>query len=194
MVARILSTYNRSTKSDRDNAVWYRAANTFVIGLADKHGVSESTAAAVVAVLSPRLEWGLNMRYAETFLATGNAPTFFSTLVKLRRLVAGETLADVQNGRKVASFYANILDPRRSDLVTVDRHAVDIATGSDDDSSRRILNRKGAYDAVEAAYVEAAEIVGLRPCELQAVVWVAHKRTKEYGPKHAQFARKGAVA
>lgn len=194
MVARILGAYNVSTTSDRNNAVWYQAANTFVVGLAEKHNVSEELAANVVAVLSPRLEWGLNQRYAEVFLATGNAPTFFSTLAKLRRLTAGESLADVQNGRKVASFADNILRPTTSDKVTVDRHAVDIAAGTNDDSSRKVLARKGAYDAVEAAYVEAAGILGLRPCELQAVVWVAHKRTKSYGPKHQQFARKGAVA
>ncbi len=194
MVLRILAKYNASTKSDRANGVWYETANTFVIGLANKHGVSVETAVSVVAILSPRLEWGLNQRYADQYLATGNAPTFFSTLAKLARITGGESLANVQKGRKVAAFADNILNPLTSTKVTVDRHAVDIATGSTDDDSRKALDRKGAYDAVEAAYVGAACKVGIAPCELQAIVWVAHKRTKAYGPKHQQFSRKGAVA
>lgn len=194
MVLRILAKYNASTKSDRANKVWYQTANTFVIGLADKYGVAVETAANVVAILSPRLEWGLNQRYADQYLATGNAPTFYSTLEKLQQIVDGAPLDVVQKGRKVASFADNILRPTTSRKVTVDRHAYDIATGTTDDADRKALERKGAYDIVEAAYVEAARRIGIAPCELQAIVWVAHKRTKSYSPSHQQFARKGAVA
>lgn len=195
-IANVLAVYDRAGETDRANRVWYEAAHTFCVGLSRRYNVSIQTAAAVVAVLSPRLEWGLNMRYAELYLETGDAPTFFSTKAKLARIMAGETLDQVQKGRKVAAFYDNIVNPTTSRKVTIDRHAYDIAEGlSGTNQDRKALDRKGVYDEIEAAYVEAAAKVGILPHELQAVVWVAHKRSKVYASAtHQQFARKGAMA
>lgn len=178
----ILDVYATATADERrDGAHWYSAAHTFCLGLSKRYDVPVETAAAVVAVLSPRLTWALNLRYADQYLRTGDAPTFFSTKAKLARIVAGEPLDDVlDGGPKVRSFYANILSPATSIAVTIDRHAYDIVAGTTDDKGRKGLEAKGVYESCAEAYRTAAETLGVAPHVVQAVTWLAWKRAKEY--------------
>ncbi len=198
MNANIVAVYNKATAEELvSGAEWYSAAHTFCRGLSDRYDVDIDTAAAVVAVLSPRLSWALNLRYADQYLRTGDCPTFFSVKHKLARLVEGVALDEVlsaRHGQKVRSFYDNIARPQTSTAVTVDRHAFDIVTGSRHDADRRALERRGVYDATAEEYRSTALALNLRPHQLQATTWLTWKRVKNYNDqRHAtQFSGTGA--
>lgn len=84
-----------------------------------------------------------------------------------------ESLA-YSNAAKIATFYLNLRYPRRAwRRATIDRHAADIITG-DRATSKSLLERANlrGYRALEAAYVEAGDLLGLAAHELQAVTWV----------------------
>jgi len=158
---------------------WYEVANSLCQGWSKKYNVTFEQAAGVLAGISPRLAWNLNVAYCERILATGTAPIMHGTLAKVRRILAGEHPADVLGGRKVMSFYANIVSPQFDTHVTVDRHAFDIAVGKvGDDKSRKVLDRKGMYEYVADAYRAAAGDLGVAPCQVQAVTWVVWRDSK----------------
>lgn len=181
-VDNILKVWQQATPEDKKELSWYHMAHTFCVGLAEKYGTTLEQAVAVLAVLSPRLKWDLNMRYADQYLRTGDCPTFFSVKAKLARIMAGEGIEDVTvKGPKVISFYHCILDPDHTESVVIDRHAWAVARGSSEDYNNagpRDLDRKGGYEKIAGLYKEAATILGVRPHQVQAVTWVTWRRMK----------------
>ena len=83
-------------------------------------------------------------------------------------------------GNKVRNFYNNIVDPNSSyPYVTADTHAVAVAMStpmSADDAGGVGLFDGGfspMYMLVKEAYINAAEIAGIRPREMQSITWEA---------------------
>lgn len=177
MVANIMSVYSEATHEETVQGIyWYRAANTFASGLSAKYGVSLEQAAAIIAVLSPRVSWEKNLTYAD-HLCSGYIPLFLTARCELDRILDGDLNA--VSGHKVKALFANILHPNTGDEVTIDRRTFNVAckdTGTN--FSRKGLERAGAYEAVSDAYRQAAKRVWLSPCQVQAITWVTWKRMK----------------
>jgi hypothetical protein len=75
-------------------------------------------------------------------------------------------------GLKIVSFRENLRFPwRKYSLPTIDRHAADAVTG-DRRESKNWLARKNGYLELARIYVLQAAVLGLRPSEWQARVWV----------------------
>jgi hypothetical protein len=85
----------------------------------------------------------------------------------------------VLKGPKERSFADNISNPKRSQAVTVDRHAVKVALGSIADRDKygpeMIIQRAGVYETISQAYRDAAKELGMLPLELQAITWLAER-------------------
>lgn len=179
-IANILACFATATPEEvADGKAWYSTAHTFAVGLSERYGISVTQAAGIIAALSPRLSWDLNLRNADTLVRTGDVGGLRGNVVKAQRILAGEHPDVVLGGNKVRSFFDNILRPEESTAVTIDRHAWDIADGDvGDDKSRKALERKGVYQALCDAYIDAAAEVGLAPHVVQAVTWVAWRRRK----------------
>lgn len=187
---------------------WYARASRLARELADSlpadhaHHGDIDRAAAVIAVLSPRLPWPMNVRVARQAYAIAARDDFWSTLVmtytqdlpvlKGNARKAGMLLAttdptdEIVRGPKVRAFWRTIADPTDPRAVVVDRHAIDVAVGrvTDDPTRGRILGRVGAYDAVAQTYLRAARILSrelgepITPAEVQAVTWTTWRRTR----------------
>jgi hypothetical protein len=165
---------NADDETWSEGTYWYAVAHSFSADLADRYGVTIETAAGVVAALSPRLPWNLNMRAALDLFETGDAGVLGGNKAKALRILAGERPLDVLRGHKVRSFYTCILDPSQSAQVCIDRHAVDAALGvKGTDKSRKFLETLSHYQAVCDAYRAAANRLGISPAQAQAIVWVA---------------------
>jgi hypothetical protein len=161
---------------------WYEAAHTFCIGLSERYGISVESAAGIVAALSPRCEWGLNMRMADEVCRTGDTSGLRGNILKAQRILAGEAPLEVLGGNKVRSFFDNIARPRESVAVTIDRHAIDAMLGEvGDDKSRKVLDRVGAYESACSVYRRAAALRGVPAHVMQAVCWVAWRDAKAGG-------------
>lgn len=140
-----------------------------------------SRGVGVIAALSPMTSWPLNVRRAREVFATGTTVGLKNNVRKAERIFNGENALDVLSGPKVLSFYHNIMGD--GVMVTVDRHAIDVAYGkvqTDAERSKAVSGKR--YNLIRDAYSQVAanlsEEMGrvITGAQLQAVVWVYWRR------------------
>ena len=174
MVRRIEAIYAQATPQEVDEGMyWYAKAHAIARAIDPDPAIG----AGIIAALSPQLSWGNNVKAAKA-LAAGIRPTrpLPASIAKAERIHGGEAPAAVLGGKKVTAFYANILNPADALTVTVDRHAVALATGWSPMEGTLLLGRKGGYEAVADAYRHAARRLGILPSQVQAITWCAWRR------------------
>jgi hypothetical protein len=186
MVNRIVDLYNRTPQDTRESAIdWYREAHEEAQMLASKHNVSLDVAVGVVAVLSPRLKWDLNIEYADQILGHNTVSDSLDATMrcfKTSRIKAWDVkvqgsvdgILRYKSAPKTYSFHQNILHPDSSDYVTIDTWAVIIASPILCNNNDLAVTGK-TYTKIADAYREAARIVGILPSELQAITWVQYR-------------------
>jgi hypothetical protein len=180
----VTAAYRLASVDDRvEGRSWYATARAVAESLDPE---DPSRAAAVIAVLSPRLSWRKNIEAARDAYA-GRAPRVIGANARKAELIlAGADPEDVVSGPKTRAFWRTIADPSDPRAVVVDRHAVSVAVGRNlDDAERgRLLGKVGAYDAVADAYRRAARILSreygtqLSPAEVQATTWLYWRRER----------------
>lgn len=159
-------------------------------------------AAAVIAVLSPQVNWERNKLLAHLVYSLTLEGVWNNKLTveearsawehgltdgpskAFRLLVLDEDPNEVVKGPKVRQFWFTIMDPTDVRAVVVDRHAFSVAAGKVLTNVQ--LGQKtgslGTYDAVSEMYRSAARIISLEletvisPAELQAITWTAWRR------------------
>lgn len=171
---RLIRTYNETSAADRAAGLgWYGRAQDAAATLAAEYGLAEDQAAGIIAALSPRARWSVNLRAAERVAAAAAADRDRCPAVGLRRnalkawrIARGNPAGLTLSGPKVRAFWRNITGDHTA--VTVDVWASRAATGRYDapvPSGRR-------YERLARAYAAAAEVVGVSPRDLQAAIWV----------------------
>lgn len=193
-VAHILATYNAATLEEwSDGRRWYHEAHALAAELAP---ADVALGAAVLAILSPRRAWPQNVTLARHAFATGlqlasegastdareatwNAfPTTGDQRRKLARLFSGENPDTVVGGPKVRSFWQTITNPSDPDAsAVIDRHAIAIAEDRPMASAELRIN-PATYAAYVDAYRTVSVMVGESPSVVQAITWVAWRRTR----------------
>jgi hypothetical protein len=176
----ILNVYNRATEEElQAGRDWYSDANALARELSPR---DVYRAAGVIAAFSPMCPWNRNVELAcNTFasgIATGHTKQF-NTFAQ--RIHDGEYAFDVLKGQKTRAFTDAIATSGMTDMVTIDRHAHDIAMGKAFPNNRKIGIK--LYRELAFAYSEAANKVNIPPCTLQATTWVTWRR--EQGILHA---------
>jgi len=176
----ILRHYTDASPDAREAAAWYGRGRSHVRRIARETGATERAVAGVVAALSPRQHWSVNLRIAEEVVRAARqgqpcpAVSTGANRAKAWRIANGERPLDVLGGPKVRAFYRNLTG--NLDLVTVDVWAAR-AAGLTYRDGQGIDER--TYARVAVAYANVAEAVGIRPAELQAIVW-AQVRAQGY--------------
>ncbi len=188
LVTNILSVYDMAElRHGVEGKLWYLQAHELVNGAEREAGI--------LAALSPATNWERNITLFRDMVDTNDCHHIYGNAIDKARLIRnGANPLEILGGRKVRSFFYNILYPRRLGHVTVDRHAVSIALlGANpnkcssrrtatipDDEAKGILDRPGGYIIVAAAYRSAARRVGLLPHELQAICWLVWRERYAY--------------
>lgn len=170
----ILRIYHQSNKSHRYN--WYKEAKDYALYLTAMHALPVEVTAGVIAALSPIKLWEENKRLADQFLRLGNCGHVGHLKSKAKRILElsnPEDICQVLKGRKITSFYLNILGDRQ--VVTVDRHALSIALGYKTSDSDYHGMTQAQYDFFVGAYQRAAKKVGLSPCRIQSSTWLRYR-------------------
>lgn len=165
MRASLARWYGKATPEQLEvGAAWYGGARAIVADMAFRHGVPTEVAAAVVAVLSPRIPWGRNVRLADELL--GGAEV--RGVLPASRDKASTILATHDTGRvsgpKVSAFYANLTGDESR--VTVDTWVLRAVGFHTEQPSER------QYRDIERAVVANAKRAGVTPAQYQAQVWV----------------------
>lgn len=190
----ILRVYELANDLDRaDGLRWYASAHEQAILTADRNGITLEQSAGVIAAISPGLQWGLNVMQAESliraYLAHAELPMVGvygrKNVDKAIRILEGEAPLEVLplTGPKVRAFYACILNPQTSTEVCVDRHAKCLALGlrgtrkGAASSNKDAIVQPAQYPYYAWHYRKLAERLGLVPHQLQAITWVAWRRT-----------------
>jgi len=181
----ITATYRAALDSERvEGRSWYATARKVAESLDPEN---PARAAAVIAVLSPRLNWDKNVEAAVDVYHGVHPKVLGANAAKAKRIMFGENPDDVVSGPKVRAFWHAIVNPDDPRAIVIDRHAFDVAAGTvlDDEQRGKVLGRKGAYDDVCKLYVRAARILSrelgheISAVEVQATTWVAWRRMKK---------------
>lgn len=168
---------------------WYPEARAFALLVYETYGIPFPRVCGVIAALSPAVYWELNKSQAETLcrayvdgedLAEVVLSTYGGQARKARLILESPGDLDTDNiaeilGRrawKTRAFFRNILDPS-STSVTVDRHIVN-ACGMQDQFTQSAI---WCYRVVVDALTAVARDLDLRPCALQAIIWITYKET-----------------
>lgn len=164
-----LEAYEFASEEVRQAGIgWYSVAYAEAGILAYETGVSLPRAAAIIAVLSPRTQWRLNLEDAWSLVEYDACRHALpKNTAKARRLLAGEPISQVLGGPKVISFWQNIARPLHSRAVTIDTwiaRAVGVSEAQ--------LKLWGVYEAISRGVSGAAEKVGILPSQMQAILWV----------------------
>lgn len=187
-VANIIEVYNyvtlNSSSVETVNASnWYPIAHSWCADVAHAYGLTVEQVAGITAALSPQISWNKNklqttllIEKMSSGLPTVGLMAYRANVAKAERIYNGESVLDVLGGKKVRSFYRNLMLDNSS--VTVDRHALHIAlygTGNDEKSGS-IAPTDNLYDVAEKAYINAAHILGILPYSLQSITWTYKAR------------------
>jgi len=164
---------------------WYKQAREVARDIAEYCNCSISTSAAMIAVLSPRCKWSVNLTYAWKVAHSykDHSPIVYEGMRPLQaninkaiRILATNDIS-ILSGPKVVSFYDNILYPESYE-VTIDSWAYRaylgmIGTGNDEIQYAITPKR---YRIAAENYQTLAYKYNLAPCQFQAVVWIVSHR------------------
>lgn len=164
-------------------ADWYADAYTIAEALATRYDVPVSTAAGVIAALSPLNSWGANINLATRFIAAGGLDAGYlkANLAKARAILAGADVLTTLSGLKVQNFYLGIIT-RGAEGVCVDRHAYCLAMNDRSVSNSVPKLSPKRYAEIADAYVRAARILSreydmrITPAQVQSVTWTLWRR------------------
>jgi hypothetical protein len=171
---------------------WYSVARSEVASLAERYRVSSAVAAGVVAVLSPMVRWERNLVEAERVLKRRTAghdytqdghSAFPRNVRKAYDIVDLGRAEGVVSGRKVSNFFRLLCSP--CDALVLDSIAILAAVGIDpnplvtSDDAKLYFGRKRTLDTIERAYRAVAEEQGLRPDQVQAIVWTVWRNERD---------------
>jgi hypothetical protein len=181
----IVATYEAATPAERlEGRSWYSVARDAAVELDPNDPVR---AAAVIAVLSPRVNWERNVKLAADAYAGRPLACIKRNAEKANAIVGGSDPEEIVSGDKVRAFWRAIVDPTDARAIVIDRHAIDVAFGEvmDDERRGKILGKRGAYGELADRYVYATEVINQRfgvdltPVQVQATTWVAWRRMKK---------------
>jgi len=165
----------------QEGTYWYANAHDWAYQLADEAGASLERVCAVTAALSPAVKWDVNKRDTEAliygYLNGTEQDTVVSTYGQNKQKAIDILKYGPEylgKGMKTLSFYQNILHPDRCGAVTVDRHAFK-ALHRDEEGGASTVGRV-AYRKAREGYVRASKSFGVRPHELQAIIWTSYKK------------------
>lgn len=174
MLANVLRAYDGADESQRLIGVtWYARRREECEAAAEELGIVPEVYAGALAALSPELDFDYNVRAVTELARDGTTRIGYpANIHKAARILNGEAPLAVLGGNKVRAFFECIADPAGTRAVCVDRHA---AAAAGVDYYWVCGNSVGVYARVANAYRLAAELRGVRPCEVQAVVWIAYR-------------------
>lgn len=163
---------------------WYKEANAFACELADMSGLPIEIVCGVIAVLSPAVSWEVNKADAVSMILAEDVrsvrvSTYGQNRHKAIDLIVNGNLSAI-GGRKVTSFYRNILNPECPEAVTIDRHAVRACLGKrglkySSDNIPTLSSHK-RYKYFSLFYERLAKKYNLIPNQVQAIVWCEFRR------------------
>lgn len=151
-----------------DASDWYVKASEDIVQFADAFDIDHDTAAAVIAILSPRVQVSRNARLAAKYLLDGETEGIMDQRLKaIERYIRYGKINGYTHGHKVYAFYRNLSGDFSH--VTVDTWMAKIY-GVD---FQKITDTQRAE--IQADVTAIAEAAGITPAAAQAALWVGYR-------------------
>lgn len=148
---------------------WYQSAHNFALKVSKHLRIPLFKVVGVLSALSPRNKWHRNKVDTIELIKRGKHgkfATFNGNRDKALRILESKDINEVRNilnAKKTTSFFNNIMYPTVNSTVTIDAWAYRTL---DFDAKNKY------YRDSEQAYKNAASKLGLRPHNLQAILWI----------------------
>jgi hypothetical protein len=184
-VLNIIRTLQQATAAEVfAGLTWYRDSLDYVAALvkdAQRQGeipsgrICRRALAGMLAALSPNKTWTINVGLVLQVLRHRDAKQYKGQVAKALAILDGADPLDVLRGPKERAFFECLADSDGTDAVTIDGHAFSVWIGRLVYTSRARVGRR-LYRLAQGDYQKAARQVGLKPHQLQAITWLAHRR------------------
>ena len=170
---------------------WYQAANERALMMALDFGISIEAVAYIIAALSPSVRWEQNVTAARKLLEAVVAgestdlvlPGYPNNVAKAKTIArlaharfSPEQWKKHLKGPKVVEFAENIINPSRCQQVTLDTHAISVASGKRFTTKSAPELRIAEFTRISAAYVKVAAEYNISPNQCQAITWLVWRR------------------
>jgi hypothetical protein len=155
-----------------------------VTDIAQKHGFSPRTGAAVFAALSPNNDYHGNLRDCHNLLQAAaqgcsmksfGVSTYGPNKRKAWAIASGTDPFELITARKTRNFFLNIDNPLNPEPVTVDGHLFN-CWRAERTSLVGLRHSARQYDEVAQGVRELAREEGILPCQMQGLLWITHRR------------------
>ena len=171
----------------KDGGAWYVIANKNIHDIADRYDIAFEKAAGIVAVLSPSVEWDMNLKDANEFIrlkGRHTCRTYGHNVRTAHRILRAKSASTVfkiiagLQGFKVRAFFDNLVNPLSSVLITIDTHLIRAWYGTPFLTRVQLSAgfRRALYSEISRDVISIADRLNMRPLDLQAVLWVTWKK------------------
>lgn len=163
---------------------WYGRARSEALRLSQAYFLPTvcTHAAGIIAVLSPSVQWERNLIDAEAVCSARQGDSvrvstygqFLSKALAIRDGDSPKKWINPKTAPKTYAFWRCITNPRTTEHVVIDRHALAACVGRNltDKERGAMLKRVGGYAHYSQVYRDAAKEVGILPLQMQAIVWL----------------------
>ena len=184
-IENLTKTLGQATRAERsEGAASYQKYSLITAEIAEKYGFERQIGAAVFAALSPNNSYHGNLRDVDSLLRAAQngqeihevkVSTYGNNKRKAWRIAHGADPLTELVAPKTRSFYLNVYDPLDPGPVTVDGHMFNCWSGTRINLVG-LRTPKSQYEVVAEGVRALALTAGLVPCQLQAVLWLTHRR------------------
>lgn len=162
----------------REGKEWYKLRNADVHKISVESVYSPKQVAGVIAVLSPMVEWSLNLKYARNFLKSkgrARGPGFDQNRKKALAILKGNF--EVIKGPKVTAFFHSLLNPDyESPVIDTQMIAAFWKGIAYRDDYKVVQQSDKRLEPLRLAIKEIAIEKRWTVSETQAIIWTVFKR------------------
>ena len=189
-VDNLLKMYSQATRWEKEKGrQYYQKQRERLRDLGATYGFTLEASSGAFAALSP------NKRESDTYRdltacmkhvqtnGTGHpkVSAYRRNCDKALIILRGRNPQNVLKGSKVLNFYYNTMDPENPRWVTVDGHLVSAWTGTRLTMKRWAGITAREYQQISRHVMEAAERVGILPCQFHSTIWLVQRRINKDG-------------
>ena len=198
----IIECYEKSTTFDKHyGRNFYSLAQQKALLFGQSFGYPNDLAlqvgAGLLAVYSPKMDWGRNIKVVEEFVNTGTVRNSTALINSNAQLISKCHDPMIVLGRlayKTKAFYSAIRDPHGNQkvynlegiddgysLCTIDRHAGGVYNGEPlIEKERNYLGHPKVYKRISNAYFNVARRLNIHVNDLQAITWYQFRGEYKY--------------
>jgi hypothetical protein len=185
-VRNLVAMWNKADDTDKvEGQLAYPRYQKTLRGLAHAYDFKFESVVAAFVHLSPNNDYFGNLRSLVSVmrgiredvpLDRITVSTYESARNRAYNCLRDAPFPGPSKGPKIIAFYRNILDPLDADFVTVDGHMVACWAGVNTTMKESLVSAKD-YKLITTDLKALAKALTMVPCQLQATLWFARKRT-----------------